>query len=223
MTHIRTALPGLGCRFCRIGAGGAQLGHDRILMESDDYFAIASIGGFVEGWTLVCPKHHTLNLSDDYGRDALCDFVSEAANVVSMAYGPVVAFEHGVRRHGSLTGCGTDHAHLHLVPFSSSLVDCAFSHDRTRTWIRGSAQDVEPLTLGSEYFLMADSVDKLWKDAYISQVSQPESQFFRKILASHLGFDGQSDYHLFPFTETVERTSQRIGEVAHAHYIATTT
>ncbi|MDR8729625.1 HIT family protein [Burkholderia pseudomultivorans] len=222
MTRIRTELPELGCRFCRIGAGGAQLCHDRVLMESDDYFAIASIGGFVEGWTLVCAKRHTLNFSDDYGRDAMRAFASEVANVVSLAYGPVVAFEHGVRRHGSLTGCGTDHAHLHLVPFSNSLVECVFDHDPARTWIRCSARDVEQLTGGGEYLLMADSVDALWKDAHVSQVDRPQSQFFRKILASRLGFDGQSDYRLFPFVETTERTSQRIDEVAREHCVAMT-
>ncbi|MBB3260370.1 diadenosine tetraphosphate (Ap4A) HIT family hydrolase [Paraburkholderia bannensis] len=214
MTSNRTKPPEMECRFCRIGAGRAHLSHDRVLMDSDDYFAIASIGGFIEGWTLVCAKRHTLNFSDDYGRSALREFVSEVASVVSSVYGPIVAFEHGVRRNGSLTGCGTDHAHLHLVPLRESLVQRVCAYDRARAWVRGPSSDVGHLTGSHEYLLMADSVEALWTSAYVSNVSEPQSQFFRKVLAAQHGFDGQSDYRSFPFAETTARTSKRLGEIA---------
>ncbi|MCE4543408.1 MULTISPECIES: HIT family protein [unclassified Caballeronia] len=214
MASNRMKSLGSECRFCRIGAGEAHLSHDRVLMESDDYYAIASIGGFVEGWTLVCAKRHTLNLSGDYRQPAFEAFASDVASVVSSAYGQVVIFEHGVRTHGSLTGCGTDHAHLHLVPFSGSFVQCVLEGDRDRAWIRGSARDIDGWTRGSEYLLMADSVGALATSSYVSLVKRPESQFFRKILAASVGVSEQSDYRLFPFADRTERTAQRVGELA---------
>ncbi|MCZ2901188.1 HIT family protein [Burkholderia thailandensis] len=220
MTNDRTDLPEMGCRFCRIAAGGARLSHDRVLMESDDYFAIASIGGFIEGWTLVCTKRHTLNFSDDYRRQTFKEFASEVADTVSSAYGSIVVFEHGVRSHGSLTGCGTDHAHLHLVPFRDSLVDLVRDYDRARTWSHGPAKDVEQLADGREYLLMADSLAELDTAAYASLVERPESQFFRKALASRFGIDGSSDYRLFPFAERTELTARRVGELARERLTA---
>lgn len=205
--------PELECRFCRIGAGHAHFDHDRIVMESEDYFAIASIGGFVEGWTLVCPKRHILNFSSDYREDAFVSFTMEVANTVSSAYGSVVVFEHGVREHGSLTGCGTNHAHLHLVPFQGSFVQCVQSDQRERMWVRGAAKDVQKSTGGCEYLLMADSPEALAEDAYVSIVDHPQSQFFRKILASHVGMEGQADYRSFPFQAKAVLTAQRIAGI----------
>ncbi|MFM0072627.1 hypothetical protein PQQ86_15835 [Paraburkholderia sediminicola] len=214
MTGNRIDSPALECRFCRIGAGKTHAGYDRVLMESDDYFAIPSIGGFVEGWTLVCAKRHTLNLSQDYREAAFQEFAREVAEVISSAYGDVVVFEHGVSTSGSLTGCGTDHAHLHLVPFRGSFVQQVLANDGKRAWVRTPARDLERAIDGREYLLMADTADELSASVHVSIVDQPQSQFFRKILAAGMGVGGQFDYRLFPFTDSAERTAARLGALA---------
>jgi diadenosine tetraphosphate (Ap4A) HIT family hydrolase len=213
MTSDRVKPSDLGCRFCGIGAGRAHFEHDRVLMESDEYYAIASIGGFIEGWTLVCAKRHVLNLAADYRQRAFREFVGDVAEVVSSAYGPVAVFEHGVRRHGSLTGCGTDHAHLHLVPFRGSFSQCVLATGREEAWFRAGAQEAEQRTEANEYLLMADSVEALEAAAYVSIVDRPESQYFRKVLAAHTGIPAQFDYRAFPFVDTVARTARRVSEI----------
>lgn len=198
------------CRFCQIGAGHAYFDHDRILMESENYFAVASIGGFIEGWTLVCTKRHVLNLSADYCSDEFMAFSIKVADAVSAAYGQLKVFEHGVQQSGSLTGCGTDHAHLHLVPFKNSLVQQVLEVSSDQLWIRTAAQDAKKIADGREYLLMADSPADLAEKSYLSIVNQPQSQFFRRIMASYLGMDHEANYRDFPFQDKAESTVRQL-------------
>lgn len=198
------------CRFCRIGAGEAQFDYDNILMESDDYFAIASIGGFVEGWTLLCAKRHVLNLSSDYRTAAFREFADQVANAVTSCYGRPVIFEHGVNHSGSLTGCGTDHAHMHLVPFAEEFSKLVVAFDVERDWVATSSQGIGGVVGNNEYLMMANSMDELSSSAYVSVVNQPTSQFFRKVLASSMGLSAQSDYKLFPFSGQSKATSSKL-------------
>lgn len=198
------------CRFCRIGAGEARFDYDRIILETKDYFAVASVGGFIEGWTLVSAKRHVLNLSSDYKAAAFQDFTAEVADVVSRTYGDLVVFEHGVNRTGSLTGCGTDHAHLHLVPFSGNFVSKVIGFDPLRDWRVMPANEIEVISNGREYLMMSTSPEDLSTSCHVSMVDQPTSQFFRKVLASNLGLTEQSDYRLFPFVDRAISTMRKV-------------
>jgi hypothetical protein len=60
---------------------------------------------------------------------------------------------------------------------------------------------------------MADSVEALAEDAHVSIVDHPQSQFFRKVLASHIGMEGQADYRSFPFQAKTVLTAQRIAGI----------
>ncbi len=198
------------CRFCRIGAGEAQFDYDNVLMESDDYFAIASIGGFIEGWTLLCAKRHVLNLSRDYRTAAFREFADQVANAVTSCYGRPVIFEHGVNHSGSLTGCGTDHGHMHMVPFAEEFSKLAMAFDEERNWVATRSQDIREVVGDNEYLMMANSVDELSSSTYVSFVKQPTSQFFRRVLASGIGLSAQSDYKLFPFSGKSKATSSKL-------------
>lgn len=198
------------CRFCRIGFGEAQFDYDNILMESDDYFAIASIGGFIEGWVLLCSKRHVLNLADDYRTAAFREFAGQVANTVTSCYGRPVIFEHGVNHYGSLTGCGTDHAHMHLVPFAEEFSKLVMAFDVERDWIATSSHDIGGVVGNNEYLMMANSVEELSSSAYVSFVKQPTSQFFRRVLASAMGLSAQSDYKVFPFSGQSKGTTSKL-------------
>lgn len=198
------------CRFCRIGARKGIAGHDQIVHESDDYFAIASIGGFVEGWTLICPKSHILNLSSEYKKPKFMAFAYEVDALVARSYGRTVVFEHGVRAQGSLTGCGTDHAHLHLVPMRHDFVSHVISYDPKRSWEKTSISEIEEYAAESEYLLMANSLLDLTENALLSQVEIPMSQFFRKALASQLNLNALSNYREHPLEKNAILTFEKI-------------
>src|SRR2546425_8909742 len=95
------------CRFCSIRHGHFFYGTaDLPIHATRDYFAMASIGGFVEGWTLVVPNDHCLSLRDLYAVDSFTDFVTRTVRTVEGLYGPSVIFEHGANHSGSPTSCG---------------------------------------------------------------------------------------------------------------------
>lgn len=204
------------CRFCAIASGQAKTAHDRIVMETDEYFAIASVGGFVDGWTLVCPKAHAFNLADDMRSRVFHDFVAMVSDAVAEAYGSVVAFEHGARAAGSLTGCGTDHAHLHLVPFSGSIVEAVKESAAGRMWTDVSASEVSEFTGSREYLLMTDEPVRLAASVSVSVVEKPESQFFRRIIAEKLGLSSVADYRRHPFFDRAAETAERVASQALA-------
>ena len=100
------------CRFCSIANKGdfLQKPENKIIAETNDYFAISSVGALVEGWTLIVPKKHCCSMKALYSEKQFAEFTSNVIEVLEKCYGPVIAFEHGPYREGSATSCGTNHA-----------------------------------------------------------------------------------------------------------------
>lgn len=105
------------CRFCNIVVGKYQYAEiDQPFASNDGFVAIASIGALIEGWSLIIPKEHQHSMRNVYDKLQFKDFVETVIPLLVQQYGPLIAFEHGSNKEGSITACGTDHAHLHLVP-----------------------------------------------------------------------------------------------------------
>jgi diadenosine tetraphosphate (Ap4A) HIT family hydrolase len=203
--------PDQACRFCGIRNLKYAESYDAPVAESDHFFAVPSLGGFVPGWTLVCPKEHCLNLAGVYGTEEFAAFSRGVASALARSFGaPVVVFEHGCRRGGSLTGCGTDHAHLHLVPFRGSLEAAVRDFDPSGEWIAGNARDLNMLVGLNEYLIMAESFDDLYGAALVRSVDVPRSQYFRLAIAEALGLSAIADYRHYPFTELARLTASRL-------------
>lgn len=197
------------CKFCEIGAGRHRGEIDRPVIESDRYFAISSIGGFVPGWTLVFPKEHRFNMSRDYRDPAFNDFVLKVTAVVGKEYGRCVFFEHGAAKLDSQTGCGVNHAHFHVVPFSKSIEALAASYQSDYVWQETKASEIEGRCKGAEYLFCSDELtDK--SRGVMSMLENPESQFFRKVIASAIGLDTLYNYKKFPFEELSADTASRL-------------
>lgn len=56
------------CRFCGIANGrdNSLWSENAKVAESENYFAISSIGALVEGWTLIVPKKHCCSMKTVY-------------------------------------------------------------------------------------------------------------------------------------------------------------
>src|SRR5437588_7020865 len=145
------------CHFCQIAERSDHLrSYDRPFSRSLDYFAIASIGALVHGWTLVCPTRHVVNLQEHYARAAFRSFLNDVARTVAAHYGDCVFFEHGANWEESVTGCGVNHAHFHIVP-SVSLSRLLMSADTGWQTIQFSR--IRAFVGQKEYLFYADSVD----------------------------------------------------------------
>ncbi len=202
------------CRFCRIIHGhDTSSPVDAPFLESESYVAIASIGALIEGWSLVVPREHCLSLRDHYRDLEFTAFRKAVASRVMSEYGPTVMFEHGPNHCGSPTGCGTDHAHLHIVP-SQFPVTAALHESGIAFWMRARASELPCLLEGSEYLFFSDSAADDDPLGFFLRVTEPSSQFFRKAIARAIGKEAASDYKTHPHLDLSVRTRERLARAA---------
>lgn len=183
------------CRFCSILKGKKIFGTiDTPIIENEDYYLLSSIGAMVEGWSLVIPKKHEYSMKNHYSNPKFYDFINNCIAVIKRAYhvDKVVVFEHGANKFESQTACGTNHCHIHIIPMSDSLLneitDCL-------PFQKTTLNKVEEFVMNSEYLLYADVVDTVnASDCYIHILKEPISQFFRRIIATKLGFPDKYNY-----------------------------
>lgn len=198
------------CRFCNIVNNHYK--YEKIdipFAQNDDFFAIASIGSMIEGWSLIIPKNHTLSMRNFYKTRKLENFINELLPRMHEKYGKIIAFEHGSNKEGSITACGTDHAHLHLVPFKSSLFEDLDNSDLK--WEKCASSEIEDKIGNNEYLFYTElDINNLWETptGYLHILEAPISQFFRHLLAQKIDKIDQSDYRRFLFLDNAERTRQ---------------
>ncbi|MBU1657727.1 hypothetical protein KKG72_01570 [bacterium] len=196
------------CRFCDIVNGNYKYQDvDKPFSENDDFFAIASIGSMVEGWSLIIPKKHQLSMRNVYSHKNFKKIINEILPLMSDEYGNIISFEHGSNEEGSITACGTDHAHLHLVPYKSSLVNDL--KESGLKWEQCLSSEIKNKTANQEYLFYSDiNSTTNWEDpvGYLHILEHPISQYFRHLLAKKIDKVEESDYKIFPFLENAVQT-----------------
>lgn len=199
------------CRFCNIVNNNELNIYDKPIAESESFIAIASIGAFIEGWTLILPKQHVLSMKNFYNDKEFIEFYEVVKNKVSKHYGNIISFEHGPNCEGSVVGCGTDHAHVHLVPFSKSLN--IKLRESNLLWSKITREGIVNIGDDQEYLLYFDAKKDL--DDYnflFTIVEEPVSQFFRKILAKILNREVEPDYKKSAYESNTTKTYVRLAE-----------
>ncbi|MDK2956243.1 MAG: hypothetical protein PWQ57_1739 [Desulfovibrionales bacterium] len=200
------------CRFCAIANGNYKyLSVDRPVYSNSRFYAIASIGALLEGWSLVVPKYHFLSMKSCYQDRLFIDAVNVMLSRLSQQFGkPVIAFEHGANHNESSTACGTAHAHLHLVPFHGSLEQRIKDN---RDWTECSFNEIFK-EAGSYEYLYYNDISKCneWtkQKGLLHILKSPTSQFFRKILAEACGKIDFADYKIYPFLDVASKTRKAL-------------
>jgi DNA adenine methylase len=198
------------CRFCGIvnGNENAQKPENTKIAENEKYIAISSIGALVEGWTLIVPKQHCCSMKDLYSDEEFSAFANQLVSVLTACYGPVIAFEHGPNREGSDTSCGTDHAHIHIVPYHSLLEKLG---NMQMEWQKCNASNVCELVGGNEYLFYCEPNGK-WDDpdGCVHILKESISQFFRRVIADELGILERFNYKTNPDTDLTLKTIEKV-------------
>ncbi len=196
------------CRFCDIIDGEYQYKEvDEPFVSNDEFIAVASIGALVEGWSLVVPKVHLLSMRTIYANPVFTEFLGSVLPLLINKYGNLVAFEHGANKEGSITACGTDHAHLHLVPLGASLLPDL--QNSGLQWVQCQASEIAVKSGNKEYLFYSElAAKKMWNDpvGYLHVLEYPISQFFRYLIAKRRGLLDVSDYRRFPHITTARQT-----------------
>ena len=200
------------CRFCDILNKEYLYNEiDFPIFENDKYFALSSIGAFIEGWILVIPKCHVYSMKKFFNDDSFFEFVNVMVRRLKEKYHKkVILFEHGANKCGSKTACGTNHAHVHLVPFDNSLQNAIESTEMN--WKKMKFSDVENFVGKDEYLLYSDLDEKISAQKYclVHKLDEEYSQFFRKILAKETGKEEEYNYKINKNLEKAKLTYMKM-------------
>ena len=201
------------CRFCNLIASRNLLSlADQILVENEGYYAVSSIGGFIPGWTLIFSKHHQLNLASDYSNESFVTFINYVKNKVTEEYGKCVVFEHGSNVEGSATSCGVSHAHLHIVPFSGNLELLSQQESPNLAWQTADIKDISRFSNYQEYLFCSNEFNLDQTAGLFTVLPEPQSQFFRHVLAKSQGLTEFYDYKRYRFEEISIDTAKRLSK-----------
>jgi ATP adenylyltransferase len=200
------------CAELRAQTGAAPW--NRPLIETTNFVVIPSLGALIEGWVLVVPKEHHISMGalPEQLRAEADELELRTRTLLSDRYGsPIVAFEHGpsASQHG--TGCGVDHAHLHLLPLACDLsryVTPFVPHSlkwHPCNWV----ERTEAHKSGLDYlYLKPDGARGL-----IAVSEDFGSQVFRRAIADYLGAADQFSWREFPQFEIVGQTIEILTKV----------
>ena len=161
----------------------------RVMLESDAFAVIPSLGPLTDGHALLCPKAHARSFASlrpdlQFEYDDMKRRLRQA--LTELYDRPVLLFEHGMAARGFRIPCTVDHAHLHFVPLP--LLGKAHSLP-SLAWRRfdGSIAALRTLAAGEEYLRIETS------DGVCRMTTQGtngfESQFMRKVIAARIGTD----------------------------------
>jgi ATP adenylyltransferase len=198
------------CSFCATARGVPRADYDEPVLMSDHFFVVPSLGGFLEGWLLVVPREHLLNLRQTPRscRAELEAVVAEVSRALESRYGPLVKFEHGPGQCGSSAGCSIDHAHLHVVPYRAPLREAVEAESRADLGLVqvDSLFEIVSTPPRSSYLYLEEADGQ----AFIGFADALESQLVRRVLARRAGrgtsFDWREDLAL----ENLARTRAAI-------------
>jgi hypothetical protein len=131
-------------------------------------------------------------------------FLQGVRRNVEHCYGPTVVFEHGPAQESSGVGCGIDHAHAHIVPWTGDLADGVRKRYPSLTW-HGllNLQDLKASVPSSEPYLYLQPADG---PASAASGAQIPNQLIRREIASALGQPGRYDWNDYPRYDLVQRT-----------------
>jgi ATP adenylyltransferase len=174
---------------------------DQPWLTGSKYMALVSVGALVPGWSLISPIAHARNMSSSFDDPEFWLFALKAENILRNRYGKICVFEHGAQFSGSQTGCGTDHAHLHMVPLEFSLSQEAIRFDPALVWKRCPISEVAILASEREYLFVADDFRGKESIGLLCILDTPVSQYFRKVIATRNGMSDFYNYRHFPMLE----------------------
>lgn len=174
---------------------------NRVLYETENFAVIPSLGHIVPGYLLIIPKRHYISLgaipSKEYTE--LEEVQAKVRSVLEQEYGKVLFFEHGPTSITRRGGCCIDHAHLHAIPFSGSILS------EVGDWYRQieSYTDVKKqFETGVPYFFVEE------KARFLFPAIDTPSQYLRRLVAAQV--DKPWDWAVYLGMEEMKETFNRL-------------
>lgn len=184
---------------------------DEIILESENFTVVPTMGPIVEGWLLIIPNKSFLSFGHlDSSLSAERKHVQERTYaMVREVYGSVMSFEHGPSTENQKVGCSVDHAHLHVLPAVCDLKNGADNLLDGIAWQKSSGiEDANKYAINNQEYLFYDppTSDTSWFGTH----DDIPSQLFRKVISSYFDDKNRYDWREYPRRETVEKTVRRM-------------
>ena len=183
--------------------------YDAELLHSGEFVVVPALGALAAGHLMILTRSHYPNmgclLEGDLMR--LSSLLRRIRDVVSAAYGDVVAFEHGPALSAYGGGSCIDHAHLQVLPLSVS------GDLLPRLSEKCDFRPMDDISVLSQiglrnlpYVFFQDQRERM----FICQPANVPSQYLRRVIAEELGRPDQWDYALFPNLDFIDATISRL-------------
>ncbi len=178
----------------------------RFLYEGDQFLVFPTLGCFVEGYLLICPRMHVPSCAalERPLLGKLEKLTASVTRVVRDNYGSCVVFEHGLASCRRRAGGCIDHAHLHVVPGDFDLVSVL--SERFVPQVLQHWSELEGWN-GRPYLLIQSAQGEL----YICDVPDVlPSQFLRQHAADKLNVLARWDWRNHLCMEEIDNTIKRL-------------
>jgi ATP adenylyltransferase len=201
------------CRLCEaLSPPGNAARENTVLIESERFVVMPTLGQFIEGWLMVVSKDHIRCAREHptHELEELDDLVAQTKALVKSYYGPAVVFEHGPSDIPGLHGgCCIEHTHIHVVPCANGQEFCGrivFRRvgDCTISDLSRSMPDK------SRGYLIAGS-DMASRRLNLYEVDCPSPrQYLRQVLAVVCNKNTLWDWRQKPCLENIHKTLLRL-------------
>jgi len=192
------------------GDAEARKQHDQVLLSHSDWVVAPTLGAIIPDWLIVIPRMRALSFRSwraEQSKEPEA-IIGKVRDHLGLASEDIIWFEHGPATHGSLVGCGTDYAHLHILlkpnfPFETFLRQGISMS--SLSWAKTELERAYASLPEETSYLLAGSGNQA---AWASQVDATGSQFFRRVIASLSkrpeGWDYRSHAHADNISRTIE-------------------
>lgn len=181
---------------------------DRPLYSHADWVAAPTLGAIVPNWLIVVPREHALSFRSWWMQHGKAPeaIIEELCGHLGLALDEVIWFEHGPAVLGSVVGCGTDHAHIHIILRPSftfeAFLNQAISMSQLK-WAKTAAERAYTSLPNEPSYLMLGSGDQA---AWASDVDATGSQFLRRVINSLTDQAERWDYRRYSHADNIGRT-----------------
>jgi ATP adenylyltransferase len=178
---------------------------DEVLYESRDFLVAPTKGSIVPFWVLLIPKSPVLNFAQLRQNDLCRPFEMVATVASHFNSSSSIWFEHGASTFGSATGCGVDHAHIHILlqpKFSLSDFCSEAVGASDVAWIKASSHEAyDQIEPDEDYYVCGDHTS-----AFVARGKSLGRQFFRKVIAKLENLPDEWDYEQYHHLPNVLNT-----------------
>ena len=174
---------------------------NRIILETENFVVLPTVGCFQIGYLLIVPKLHYLCFGE-FNKQLFIELdgiINKISRYIKKTTGKDnIIFEHGTRDISKLTSTSIMHAHIHIMPFEGSFINFLPVDCKLKT-IGGFAD----LAKENDNYLFLRDTNNV---NYIVINNEYPSQFFRRIACKALGITECWDWRSHEFSENMKIT-----------------